>query len=431
MTDYIGQVADLLKKGEKVIFYTLGTDTFLNIKELKFRFGMLPSALCDGDPNKQGRAWRGLEGVAVLSSDEVIEKFPKAYWLISSLHYRYQIIGYLTEERGIAPERIVNYVPVRKFRSCLHLHQSIEYDRTGELTFCCGVACPKVAPGKPQTAAAALRVLRDDLLKAIEEDHIPPDSRCAACDLIKEDYYPTEPKELYFNYFGNSVCNYRCSYCVVSHAGKLKEDAGRDTVHDLTAALRQENMLEDDYNLDLVTAGDPTLYPKRKEVYQEFDGNRMGFVTNGFLYDPDLVEMMNRKKVYIITSIDAGTPGIYRQIKGVDGFDRVRQNLKKYAQAPLGIVVLKYIFMPGINDTPEEVDGFIDFCAETNASYAIAVVDFYSVSKITERTGEMIRRLMTGLSEKDILCILHTANCTKAYGDKLRMLAIPAKNGEK
>lgn len=422
MKDYAGQIAELLKKGEDVLFYTLGTDTLLSIKELKSRFGLLPTAVCDKDPKKQGRAWKGLEGVPVLSPDEAFEHFPDARWFIPSINYRYQIIGYLTEERGISPDRIVNYEPVRKFRSCLHLNQSVQYDCTGELTFSCAKACPRVPAGENPNASA-LRKLRDELIKAIEEDHIPRDSLCAGCDLIKEDYYPIEPKTLFVDYFRKGVCNYKCSYCSVAHEKKEQDGAGEHTVEEVISALRQEDMLGENYTLDFVTAGEPTLYPGRKEAFKTFDGDKMAFVTNGFLFDPDLFELMNRKKVYVVCSIDAGTPETYQWIKKVDGFDRVRGNMKKYAQASVGIVVLKYILLPGVNDVSEEIDGFINFCVETGAALAIESLDAYDVDKVTGQTIEMAKKLVRGLSKKDILCVPLTANYSEEFASVVRAMA--------
>lgn len=421
MKDYAGQIAELLKKGEDVLFYTLGTDTLLSIKELKSRFGLLPTAVCDKDPKKQGRAWKGLEGVPVLSPDEAFEHFPDARWFIPSINYRYQIIGYLTEERGVVPEKIVNYEPVRKFRSCLHLSRSVEYDRSGEMTFSCGIVCPKVPAGEKPNASA-LHILRDELLKAIEEDRVPQDSLCADCDLIKKDYYPVTPKALCVNYFANSVCNYRCSYCTLSYMGEVKRDAGKHTIGEVISGLRQENMLSEDYELDFVTAGEPTLYPGRKEVYQTFDGDKMGFITNGFLFDADLFELMNRKKIFVETSIDAGTPETYQRIKGVNGFDRVRQNIKKYARASIGVVVLKYILLPGVNDFPEEIDGFIEFCMETGTTYVIVSLDIYNVSKASSQTAAMAKRLANGLLKKDILCVPYTVDYSKEYASLVRAM---------
>lgn len=422
MTDYIAQVAELLRNGEDVIFYTVGTDTFLCIRELKARFGLLPTAVCDGDPQKQGRSWRGLEGLPVCSPDKAIAQYPETRWYIPTLNYRYQIIGYLTEKWGISPDRIINYTPVRRFLSCLYLNQSIQYDRTGELTFSCANACPRVPAGEKPNAPALHR-LRDELIEAIKDGHVPQDSLCAGCDRIKEDYYPIEPEISCVNFFCKGHCNYRCSYCSVSHEKKERERAGEHTVEDVVSALRRENMLNGNYTLEFATAGEPTLYPGRKDVYKTFDGEKITFITNGFLFDPDLFEMMNRKKINIICSIDAGMPETYQRMKKVDGFHRVRANMKRYAQASVGIVVLKYILLPGVNDIPEEIDGFIDFCAETGATFAIVSLDVYSVEKVTSQTVEMAKRLVRGLSEKNILCIPITANLSEKFASIMRAMA--------
>lgn len=45
--DYVAQVAEFLKRGESVVFYTVSRGTFLDIKELELRFGLRPSAVCD------------------------------------------------------------------------------------------------------------------------------------------------------------------------------------------------------------------------------------------------------------------------------------------------------------------------------------------------------------------------------------------------
>lgn len=414
MTDYMARVAELLKNGETVIFYTVGSDTFLCVKECKARFGLLPTAICDRDPWKQGRAWRGLEGVPVLSPDEAIERFPEAYWLIPSRDYRFQIIGYLTQERNITPDHIINYVPVRKVRTCEHLQRQLVYDRTGELRFCWREPSPKV-PASKEVNAAGWRTMRDRLLEQIEEDCVPAGSPCAGCLQIKEGYFPVQPRAWLVNYFCNSVCNYHCSYCTLRHATKVEDTAGRHTLRDVVEAARREDVLDDYHGIAFSTAGEPTLYPGRRDAYQAFDGAQFLINTNGFLYDPDLFELMSRKKVLLIDSIDAGTRETYRKIKGVDGFEKVRQNLRCYAQAPVGIVAAKYIFLPGVNDTEEEIDGFVDFCADVGATFVMIAVDYYSTEKITEHTRKMAQRMAEGLRNQKILCVPYMTNETEEY----------------
>lgn len=402
--DYVAQVAEFLKRGESVVFYTVSRGTFLDIKELELRFGLRPSAVCDRDSSMHGRAWKGLGGVAVISPEEALQKFPKTRWYITSVNYRHQIIGYLTQECGISPEYIINYEPVHKIKSCMPLQRDLYYDYTGELSFCCNGMCPRI-PANEKIDAAGLRKLRDELLKMIEEDRVPSDSPCAGCAQIKETFYPKVPKGRAVGYFCDNVCNYRCSYCTIKDGLGTRNAAGHQTMNELIDAFKQEDMLDDNFEATFTTAGEPTLYPGRKAVYQGFEGDTFVVNSNGYLFDQDLFDLMNRKKVLIITSVDAGTRETCQKIKGVDGFERVRENLKKYAQSALGIVAPKYIFIPGDNDKPEEIDGFIEFCVKTGSAFALASPEFNSISRITEQTNKMVRRLAEGLSAHNILCM--------------------------
>jgi len=421
MTDYAKQVAELLQKGETVVYYTVGSDTFLNIRELKVRFGLLPTAVCDKDPKKQGRTWKGLEEIPVISPEDAMQQFPKAWWFIPSLDFRYQIIGYLTQECGIPQDYIINYTPVRKVKTCEYLQKAYIYDRNGKMGFCWREVRPEI-PASKNINVVGLRTLRNSLLRAIKEDCLPKDSPCANCAQIKEDYYPVEPKGWSINYFCHSVCNYHCSYCTVSHAPAVKDDEGRQTLCEVLDALKEEDMLDESYQVGFSTAGEPTLHPSREETYRAFDGANFTLNTNGFFYDPALFEMMEQKKVLIIDSIDAGTKALYKQIKGVDGFDRVRQNLKKYAQATMGIVALKYIFIPGVNDTMEEIRGFIDYCVDIDAVFVIISLDLFSKDRFTDHTREMVQQLKNGLSRLGIMCVPLMAYSTEEYREIMRFL---------
>lgn len=420
--DYIKQIAEKLAQGEEVVFYTVGSGTFLCIRELKKRFNMYPTAICDRDLRKQGHTWKGLADLTVLSPDETIQQCLNAYWYIPSLDNRFQIIGYLTQERGIAPERILNYTPVRKMRSCITIHKEFYYNNTDELSFCCWQTGPCVSAGKEKLNIDGLRALQEELIKAMEMNCVPADSPCAGCSQIREDYYPTERGAWNVNYFGNNICNYRCIYCGLDHAAMCENRKSKYSMSEVLDALKQENVLQENYLLSLVTAGEPMLYPNRAEVYKQFDGEFFTVDTNGYVYDPDLFALMNEKKVTIVDSIDAGTRETYKRIKGVDGFERVRQNLKRYAQASVGIVVTKFIFIPGVNDFPEEVDGFIDFCVDVGASYAMAAIEYSSLPKTTERTHAMIRKLTAGLSQYGVLCVPFSAGISIEYTDSVRSL---------
>lgn len=425
MTDYILQINNILEQGTPVIFYTVGSGTFGYIRELKNRFGKKPTAVCDGDVNKQGKTYRGLEGIQVIAPQEALERYPNGLFLVCSLDYQYQIIGYLTESCGVSPERIINYTPVKKVRSCSFLQKAVFYDQNGDLKFCCRDYVPRVATSENiETAGKEFLELRNKLLYALNNPQSGIQTACDNCPQICEEYYPEKPLSWLLNYFCYSHCNYKCSYCTLRGCEDSNFYHGEQPLGALLEKFQNIGLLSPEYRVILSTAGEPSIHPKRKEFYDAFNGIELAVNTNGYIFDKDLYHTMQNKRVVLVCSIDAGTRETYAKIKGVDGFAQVKENMQQYSEANTGIVALKYIFIPGVNDTIADVDGFIDFCKNTKIVFVIAAIDFFSIDKITQRTRDMIQRLKQGLSQYDIFCVPYTAFESIEYSNVIRELLL-------
>ena len=421
MTDYISHVAELLDQGNPVIFYTVGSGTFGYIRELKNRFGKKPTAVCDGDARKQGKTFRGLDGIQVISPKEAMERFPDGRFLICSLDYRYQIIGYLTESCDVAPERIINYMPVKKVRSCSFLQKALIYDQTGDLRFCWRNPSPEVNASETVDAVALL-TLRDTLLQGLQNPETKTQTPCDGCPQLCEEYYPEKPLSWSLNYFCYSRCNYKCSYCTLRDREDGDFHNGEQPLGVLIEKFKDTGLMSPDYSVILSTAGEPSIHPKRKDFYDAFDGAELVVNTNGFVFDSDLYESMQTKKILLVCSVDAGTAETYTKIKAVNGLEQVQKNLTQYAQSTTGIVALKYIFIPGTNDTPADIDGFVDLCVHTGALFVIVSIDYFSIDKVSQQTRDMIQRLSQGLAKHHILCVPYTAWETAEYNQMMREL---------
>ena len=88
-------------------------------------------------------------------------------------------------------------------------------------------------------------------------------------------------------------------------------------------------------------------------------------------------------KVDLIVSVDAGTKEMHERIKEVKTYDSVWKNISEYArvQATPDLVKAKYIIIPGVNDTKEEIDKFTDKCLEEGVGYMLQEIEsqwFYS-----------------------------------------------------
>ena len=75
-----------------------------------------------------------------------------------------------------------------------------------------------------------------------------------------------------------------------------------------------------------------------------------------------------------------------------------------------------------MNDTIENVDGFVDLCEEVNATFAIIALDYYSTDKISSQMREMILRMKNAISSRNILCVPYTGGETVEYKDTINKL---------
>lgn len=123
--------------------------------------------------------------------------------------------------------------------------------------------------------------------------------------------------------------------------------------------LKAQSKLSPDAVISLAN-GEITVNPAGKEFLKLADGYYTIILTNASVFSQDLAERLKKGDAHLFVSVDAGTRESFKKSKGVDAFDRVRENLKRYRQ--FGAVILKYILLEGINDDDANIDGVIDLC---------------------------------------------------------------------
>ena len=429
MVDYVKIIADKINTGIPVALYTVGGDTFSVVRALKRRYGVKPVAVCDRDTAKQGRAYRGLDEIPVMSFEDTNSSYPNAEYFISSMDYRYDIMGELVHGGDLPPERIINWEPVEKRISCKFWEKLVCAKHDGTLSYCWEVGSPQIPIiDGIDSAVSEVISLRDDLIsgaKGLNE-------LCDKCGYVTPSWYPISKKSWWINYFGQGKCNYKCKYCSSPVHETVNTDAGDDSppLKDVIDALSKAGMLSDFYSIILSTSGEPSLHPQRKSFYDAFDGYSLVVNTNGSVYDEDLFSLMQTKMVRLIVSIDAGHRETFKTIKGVDCIYKVIENMCKYQQSAIGMVVPKYVVTPGINDDETNIDAFCEICRELNVPYAIAAYDMFSARPIPDRSTDMLMRLESNLENMGILCAPYTECYTHEYCTTLGEVFSPKNDKE-
>jgi MoaA/NifB/PqqE/SkfB family radical SAM enzyme len=117
------------------------------------------------------------------------------------------------------------------------------------------------------------------------------------------------------------------------------------------------------------------------------------------LYDEKIKELVSRPGSHLNISVDAGTPETYKQIKGLDVFEKVFSNIEKYSET--ASVSCKYIFIPqNSNDT--DIMGFIQKCKDSNVKAIILANDIYRTAKNTDTQISMMAKMISLAKENNI-----------------------------
>ena len=162
-----------------------------------------------------------------------------------------------------------------------------------------------------------------------------------------------------------SRCNLNCIYCS-NNLDCTERTNDNYSVLPFLKYLKSEGILKEDFELH-IGGGEYTIYRECEQILDEFgtDGNVKIYVpTNAVKYSPKLYESIKSGNTYIIVSLDCGTKDTFYKIKRADVFDRVIGNLKKYASANPDKIAMKYIIIPGFNDSLNEFKKFLGVCSE-------------------------------------------------------------------
>jgi wyosine [tRNA(Phe)-imidazoG37] synthetase (radical SAM superfamily) len=417
MIDFINIAAKKLTEGKSVIFCSVGSYTFSAVKELQVRFGLKPTAVSDRNTKLSGRSFNGLNGVEVAALEVLGEKYPDCFFYIPSIDYKYSIIGQLVNDLNVSPDRIINYEEVEYVNSCSILEKQIVYDRDDRLTYCWDE--PKL---RFPYDVAKIADVRNNIQSALENNTDSEISTyCKKCKKPKKAYYPKDRKAWTINFFSENQCNLECNYCTVLRNNPIKNHSDRK-LSQIIEETKRIGLVSDDYLLILSTGGEPLLDKRLGEYLDAFDGQAMTVNTNGTIFNDRLFELMNRKIIHLVISLDSGTPQTFKQIKGKDLFEKVKTNIIKYSAAKIGLVVLKYVIVPGMNDKAQDIDGFIDLAMQANISIILLALDYFSIEKIDDNTIAAVSHLKKRCFENGIFVSGYDSAESAEYTEKIQRI---------
>ena len=203
---------------------------------------------------------------------------------------------------------------------------------------------------------------------------------CVGCPFLKEDTWADNGKYIDHLYISHwTHCNSKCIYCFSSqhpeNFGNWKKYYTLPIIKD----LNEKGYLRPDCYISF-GGGEPTILDEFEDIMNYLLDNYFYGIrvhTSGILYSPAIARSIRETRGYVVVSVDSGTKETYEKIKQVPCFDKVRDNIRRYALETnfLGrfLVSAKFIIIPGINDTKEEIEKWL--IANKDAGLYTTVLD--------------------------------------------------------
>jgi len=233
-------------------------------------------------------------------------------------------------------------------------------------------------------------------------------------------------------------CNSKCTYCFATqHPEKFQFKNKPYSVLPIIKEMLQKNILRRGGSIHF-GGGEPALLPEFEDIirllldYKFYD---LRVHTSGIKYMPILERGIREGRLKVVVSVDAGSRETFKKIKQVDAYDIVRENIRKYAAAQVdrthaitpNLYIIgtycassKFIVIPGVNDTLEEVENWIKADVEAGVHTTVidleenwfkehehdlpqSIFDFiYEIKKLSDKYGtylEMYERLANMLKD--------------------------------
>lgn len=143
----------------------------------------------------------------------------------------------------------------------------------------------------------------------------------------------------------HTICNLHCIYCSDIYYGG---EHPCYNVKDLVTAFINESIV-DNLQSCVFGGGEPVLgrdfEPILGEIVNVNPEINPIVITNSTQFSQKIKELLIKKRIRVITSIDAASPKIYELVRGKDCLNNVLKNLKQYACNASTNIIIKYIIL--------------------------------------------------------------------------------------
>jgi len=201
---------------------------------------------------------------------------------------------------------------------------------------------------------------------------------CSGCKFFKKQSVPRFPYSENLTFFTINhftKCNSNCVYCGI---GRKTEDI-RYRLLPLIKQMAEQKMFNKSCLINW-GGGEPTICSEFEDIASFFrkNGIRQAVNSSGIKFSPVIWDGLKDNSMSIQISPDSGTEETYVKIKRQNNFNKVWENIRKYAVFP-DMVFVKYIFFSfSANET--DIRKFIEKCVQAGVKNIVIDCESNSVN---------------------------------------------------
>ncbi len=218
---------------------------------------------------------------------------------------------------------------------------------------------------------------------------------CEGCYNLREEDWDEDDYISFINFDHWSHCNSNCIYCSVQRCKPKTKNNVLNAVKELIKIGKFKNNGEITFQ-----GGEPTILKEFENLLNLFikQGSKVRIHSSGIKFSRAIREGLKKGKVTVVVSPDSAEKDTYKIIKRVDKSNNVWDNIKHYRknlnENTQNLVKVKYIIIPGINDTLEEISEFLTKIKNIDIKSIIVDIEYTFANKHMGNISPHIYMLM-------------------------------------
>lgn len=204
--------------------------------------------------------------------------------------------------------------------------------------------------------------------------------RCKGCFFLKEREWDDEDYINYMVFNHWTLCNCKCKYCFTNEQSDFFNARENYNMYPVIKKLVDMGKVRGGGEIGF-GGGEPTLLPEFEPMLNmllDAGCDNIRVHSSCVKYSEGIERGLREGKVTLVVSVDSGTPETYTNIKRHNYFDKVWENLARYAAAQTDDkykAKTKYIIYPGFNDNKEELDKWFDMTVKAGIKSVVLDVE--------------------------------------------------------